>query len=62
MPLTSPAPSGFAAATTRSSMLAAKAREIGWPGRKFATVSPTPPCTNVRREMRFLMASLPYCR
>src|SRR5664279_560543 len=49
MPLTAAGPALFAAAMVLSSMVAAEANGIV-SGRKFATVSPRPPSTNVRRE------------
>src|SRR5450631_3609368 len=49
MPLTAAGPALLAAAMVLSSMVAAEANGIV-PGRKFATVSPRPPSTNVRRE------------
>jgi hypothetical protein len=49
IPLTSAFPAAFAAAIVCSSIVAAWAKGVV-PGTKFATVSPTLPCRNVRRE------------
>src|SRR6185295_834015 len=49
IPLTSAFPAAFAAAMVCSSIVAAWAKGVV-PGTKFATVSPTLPCRNVRRE------------
>src|SRR5512143_1918968 len=49
IPLTSAFPAAFAAAMVCSSIVAALAKGVV-PGTKLATVSPTLPCRNVRRE------------
>src|SRR6185369_4496516 len=49
IPFTSAFPTAFAAAIVCSSIVAAWAKGVV-PGTKFATVSPTLPCRNVRRE------------
>src|SRR5215510_15791865 len=49
IPLTSAFPTAFAAAIVCSSIVAAWAKGVV-PGTKLATVSPTLPCRNVRRE------------
>src|SRR5260370_6771306 len=57
IPLTAAARAALAAATVRSSMDAARAKGVV-PGMRFATVIPTPPSTNVRREiLDLVMAS-----
>src|SRR6478609_6130714 len=50
IPLTSAVPAALAAATVRSSIDAARANGVV-PGIRFATVNPTPPSMNLRREI-----------
>src|SRR4051812_17551813 len=62
IPLTSTAPAVLAAATVRSSMVAASASG-DVPGTKFASVRPTPPSITVRREIfDLVMATSPPSR
>src|SRR5437660_11929550 len=61
IPLTSAALAALPAATVRSSIDAARANGLV-PGMRFATVNPTPPSMNLRREMFDLVmgSSLAY--
>src|SRR3982074_1839526 len=59
IPLTSAAPAGLAAGAGGASLAAARASGVV-PGMRFATVSPTPPSMNLRREIfDLVMAFLP---